>query len=106
MTLTLLNDILSKHYLYISGDPEGVPANLSGANLTECRGTEWASCGWTGHGECGRQLLAVRSFGTIKLFCGCFSGSEHELLRYIANGDDRHKSSRTKALEFVISCFQ
>ncbi len=79
-------------------------ANLSGADLSESVGVKYAQCSWTGHGERGRQLLAVTINGEIRLFCGCFSGTPEELAEYIQNGADEHRASRTKAMDFVMSC--
>ena len=80
-------------------------AELSGANLSGSTGVKYAACAWSGHGEKGRQLLAVQ-LGEICLFCGCFAGSVSELRDYIATDEHEYKASRTKALDFVLSCFE
>ena len=80
-------------------------ADLSGAVLSESSGIEYAQCSWTGHGERGRQLSAVRIAGEIVLFCGCFRGSVEKLEKYIANGDEKHRASRTRAMQFVMESF-
>ena len=87
-------------------------ANLEGANLTEVQltgayvdrlsGINYAVCGFTGHGECGRQLLAVEINSEVMLFCGCFSGNERKLRDYIESGDENYKESRLLALETVL----
>lgn len=87
-------------------------ANLEGANLTEVQlagahvdrlsGINYAVCGFTGHGEMGRQLLAVEINSEVMLFCGCFSGNEKELRDYIESGDENYKESRLLALETVL----
>ena len=82
-----------------------IRANLSGANLAMTRGLQVASCHWTGHGECGRLINAVQVEEEVRFFCGCFEGNEQELRDYIAAHNPEHISSRTKALEFLLSCF-
>ena len=81
-------------------------ADLRGASLQQSKGVKFSSCCWSGHGECGRQLLYVKLKGELWFFCGCFSGSEGDLRAYIKDGDDKRNPSRTKALEFLISCMQ
>ena len=80
-------------------------ADLRSANLSESQGFTYAQVSWTGHGERGRQLTAIKLGEELKFFCGCFQGTEAELRQYIANGSPEHVASRTKALEFVLSCF-
>jgi len=80
-------------------------ANLSGANLEEVFGVRVAACHWSGHGERGRQLLAVELPEGIMFYCGCFRGSESELRRYISERSPEYKVSRRKALNFLRSCF-
>ena len=79
-------------------------ANLRGANLQEATGVKYAQCAWSGHGERGRQLLAVVMGDQTAFFCGCFSGGEASLRQFIAEGAALLQPSRTKALEFVLSC--
>jgi len=76
-------------------------ADLSDADLTGARGITCAACHWSDHGECGRQLIGAIINGEICLFCGCFNGDKEELVRFIANGKEQHKKSRTRAMEFV-----
>lgn len=80
-------------------------ANLSGANLREADLFETdilhASCCWSAHGECGRELLGVVIDNTPVYFCGCFCGREEELRKYIADGKEEYKVSRTIAADFV-----
>ena len=85
-------------------DLEG--ANLEGANLAESRGIKYASVTWHGHGECGRMLTGVVINGGVNLFCGCFRGPENDLRKYISSGEGRYRASRTKALDFVLSCLE
>jgi hypothetical protein len=68
-------------------------------------GVAVAACLWSGHGERGRQLLAVALPEGLRFYCGCFSGSAEELRAYIADGKAVYAPSRTKALEFLLSCF-
>ena len=76
-------------------------ADLSDAMLSGARGIKCAACHWSDHGESGRQLLGVIINREIRLFCGCFNGDKEDLIRYIANGKEQHKKSRTRAMEFV-----
>jgi hypothetical protein len=80
-------------------------ANLEGAHMQQVVGLSVAACHWSGHGECGRQLLAVALPEGLHFYCGCFSGSAEELRDYIADGKAVYAPSRTKALEFLLSCF-
>ena len=80
--------------------------NLSGCNLAGSIGLPFADCAWSGHGERGRRLLGVVIGGEVRLFCGCFRGTKAELREYIANGSESLRASRTKALDFVLSCLE
>ena len=80
-------------------------ANLRDADLREARGVRLAACHWTAHGERGRLLNAVEIEGEVTFFCGCFQGNERSLREYISMHNPEHASSRTKALEFLLSCF-
>jgi hypothetical protein len=81
-------------------------ANLSSANLSSARNLIYSACYFSGHGECGRQLLAVKIGEDVKLFCGCFSGTETELRDYIEKHDEELKSSRLIALETVLKLIE
>ena len=77
-------------------------ANLSGQPLL------YASCSWTAHGECGRTLTGIAmpdesGAPRLQLSCGCFRGTAQELREYIARGEERYRTSRTTALEFVVA---
>lgn len=79
-------------------------ANLRGANLVGATNAPLvASVSWTDHGECGRILTAMRhpSTGAVVYWCACFSGSADDLRRYIADGPEDLRESRTEALEIV-----
>jgi hypothetical protein len=39
----------------------------------------------------------------LQLSCGCFHGSADELRDYIARSEERHRASRTTALEFILA---
>ena len=106
---------------YLSGaDLRG--ANLGGADLrgANLRGADlrcanlggqpllYASCSWTAHGECGRTLTGIAmpdesGAPRLQLSCGCFCGTAQELREYIARGEERYRTSRTTALEFVVA---
>ena len=75
---------------------------LAGAHVDILLGINYAVCSFRGHGECGRQLLAVEINSEVMLFCGCFSGNEKELRDYIESGDENFKESRLLALETVL----
>jgi hypothetical protein len=79
-------------------------ADLSGANLSGANGIRCAAATWSGHGECGRQLLAVADQdgpGVDIYRCGCFRGTWTQLVEYIERGEERHKASRTLTAEVV-----
>ena len=78
-------------------------ANLSGANLSGAKGVIYAHISFNWHGEQGRQLSAIKIDGAVVLFCGCFKGSEEDLMAYIERGDETYKQSRTIALNTVMS---
>ena len=78
-------------------------ANLSRANLSEAVGITFAQVSFNWHGEIGRQLSAIKIDDAVVLFCGCFKGSEADLIKYIENGDEKYKQSRTVALNAVMS---
>jgi hypothetical protein len=80
-------------------------AELSGAHMQSVVGVAVAACHWSGHGERGRQLLAVALPEGLHFYCGCFSGSAEELRDYINSSHAVYAPSRTKALEFLLSCF-
>jgi uncharacterized protein YjbI with pentapeptide repeats len=69
-------------------------ANLSGADLLV------ASCAWSSHGESGRTLTVYHHKGVTTYQCGCFSGSESEILQYISTGENSLKKSRSVAVDF------
>ena len=79
-------------------------ADLSGANLSGADLYAYACVCFIGHGECGRQLTAIRhkKGDEPKLWCGCFSGSVQDLRDYIAMGDAKLAKTRTLALETVL----
>ena len=82
----------------------GSGANLRGANLGRVQITSTASVAFTGHGQCGRHLVAVR-VGKRKtlLWCGCFHGTPDELRAFIAGDDTSYRKTRTLALDTVLA---
>lgn len=80
-------------------------ADLTDANL---RGGEYlarAGVHFSGHGERGRELLAIRTDAEsdpVTLWCGCFVGTPEELAKYISESDERHRKSRTLAANIVL----
>ena len=81
-------------------------ADLRGVDLAESVGARFADCAFSGHGERGSRLLVVEIGGAATCFCGSFRGSLAELRGYIAAGDPSLRESRTKAADFVASCFE
>ena len=77
-------------------------ADLSYANLQQIIGKQFSQVSFSGHGECGRSLIAIKENETVKLFCGCFSGTKEELIVYIEKGEEKYKKSRTLAMETVL----
>ena len=77
-------------------------ADLSGADLSGVIGIRHTIHGGTWHGEAGRTLLCVEIGGEPRFFCGCFSGSRADLERYIADGPEKHRASRTRALRLCL----
>ena len=78
-------------------------ADLSGANLSGAVHA-FAQVAFKGHGECGRMLTAVqlKAGRTVSFFCGCFTGDESALRKYIADGDHRYAKTRTLALDTAL----
>ena len=82
-------------------------ANLSGANLSRANlsgaAHGWAQVAFMGHGECGRMLTAIRlkEGEAITYYCGCFTGDEAAIRKYINAGEVRLKPSRNAALDAV-----
>jgi len=81
-------------------------ADLSHADLSSAENLLYSACYFSGHEECGRQLLAVKIGEGIILFCGCFKGDEKELRDYIEKGDEDLKESRLLALETVLKLIE
>jgi uncharacterized protein YjbI with pentapeptide repeats len=80
-------------------------ADLSGADLSECKGLfAYAQVSFTGHGERGRMLTAIRrkDGDAPELSCGCFYGNTKALREYIANGNELYRKTRTVALDTVL----
>jgi len=78
-------------------------SDLSGSDLSGSI-FAYAMVSFTGHGECGRLLMAIRrkEGDAPELHCGCFSGNTKALREYIANGPERYKATRTLALDTVL----
>ena len=85
-------------------DASLIGANLIGASLTSKTDIfqSMASVSFTGHGECGRTLMAIRGTESLTLRCGCFSGTVDDLRAYIANGPAHWRKTRTLALDTVM----
>lgn len=93
-------------------------ANLNGANLARAdlaradldgakeKIASFAMVQFTGHGESGRMLTAIKGEKSIRLWCGCFSGSVDDLRAYIEKGDKRLQKTRTLALNTVLALLE
>jgi hypothetical protein len=78
-------------------------ADLRWANLSEANGLCYAQCSFDAHGERGRQLSGVVIAGELRLFCGCFAGKLAELDAYIDKGEERYKTTRKLARDFIVA---
>ncbi len=125
-TAEQLEEIIRLHIAWRKGEPGGVRADLiradlsgadlrgadlsgadlSGADLSGASGTVHAAASWSGHGECGRQLLAVRIGAEDVYFCGCFRGSAGDLQKYITAGAKEYRASRQRVFDFVRGCME
>ncbi len=77
-------------------------ANLAGANLDGEKIISIAQVQFTGHGQCGRFLVGIKTSKSVHLRCGCFSGSPAELRKYIKNDDAKYAKTRSLALRVVL----
>jgi hypothetical protein len=77
-------------------------AYLSGANLKGAKIVSVAQISFTGHGECGRTLIAIQTETAIYICCGCFAGSPDELRAWIIGDEKRLAKTRTLALDTAL----
>ena len=77
-------------------------ANLNGANLNGAKIVSVAQISFTGHGECGRKLIAIQTETAIYICCGCFAGSPDELRAWIIGDEKRLAKTRTLALDTAL----
>ena len=80
-------------------------ADMRGADLTGGKFLSRSAVQFTGHGECGRELSAIKTDAQdnpITMWCGCFVGTPEELHKYIADGDEKYRRTRTLAMETVL----
>ena len=79
-------------------------ADLSSANLSSAAHS-WAQVAFMGHGECGRMLTAlqIKEGADPMFFCGCFTGSEKALRKYIADGAKHLAKTRTLAIDTALT---
>ena len=88
-------------------------ANLGGANLggaylggaylgDDGKILSVASIQFTGHGACGRTLIAVQAEKTTRIFCGCFNGTPDELRAWIGRNEATLRRTRTLALDTAL----
>ena len=78
-------------------------ARLDGASLDGAIHA-CAQIAFSGHGECGRMLTAVqlKPDDAPRFFCGCFTGDESELRKYITDGAAKYRKTRTLALDTAL----
>lgn len=88
---------------YLEATTLGGNINFNSTLLNSTEGINYATCSFDMHGECGRQLTAVKIGTTIKLFCGCFSGTPESLQEYINSGNRMLYESRMLAFNFVMT---
>jgi len=81
-------------------------ADLRYADLQQIKGKQFSQVSFSGHGECGRSLIAIKEGELVKLFCGCFNGTKEELITYIEKGEEKYKKSRTLAMETVLQLIE
>jgi len=71
-------------------------SNLSYSNLSGCIGLDYAQMSFAGFGEKNRliTLVDVNRDDNPIFFCGCFKGTNEELIKYIEDGEEKYKESR------------
>lgn len=76
---------------------------IKGCDLSGAKNIRYASCSWHSMGEIGRAFMATRVFGSkqTRYHCGCFSGPEVSLIKYIDSRNRALKPSRMKAMMFL-----
>jgi hypothetical protein len=77
-------------------------AYLNGADLKGAKIVSVAQISFTGHGECGRTLIAIQTETAIYICCGCFAGSPDELRAWIIGDEKRLAKTRTLALDTAL----
>jgi uncharacterized protein YjbI with pentapeptide repeats len=77
---------------------------ISGVEVEGCK--YYASCSFSDFGESNRTITAVRTPEGVLFFCGCFKGSTSELKEYIRSRQQGLAPSRTKAMNFLLSCLK
>ena len=71
-------------------------SNLSWCNLSGSIGLDYAQISFNGFGERNRliSLVDINRDGNPIFFCGCFKGTNEELIDYIDYSDEGYKESR------------
>jgi hypothetical protein len=77
-------------------------AYLNGANMNGANIVSVAQISFTGHGQCGRTLIAIQTEKEIHIRCGCFAGSPDELRAWIIGDEKRLAKTRTLALDTAL----
>ena len=78
-------------------------ANLSGADLSGADGVKYAQLTFSGFGESNRLISLIEMDDELIFFCGCFNGNKERLKKYIEEGKEVYKKSRTLAMDTLIT---
>jgi len=83
-------------------------SDISGSNLSGSKGLKYAQMSFDGFGEVGRliTLADVNRDGNPIFFCGCFSGTNEELISYIESGNVNLKESRHFARKTLLEAIK
>ena len=78
-------------------------ANLRGADLSGADGVKYAQLTFSGFGESNRLISLIEIDDELIFFCGCFNGNKERLKKYIEEGKEVYKKSRTLAMDTLIT---
>jgi uncharacterized protein YjbI with pentapeptide repeats len=93
-------------------------SDLSGSDLRDCDlrdcdlrgsyGLIYAQMSFTGFGQINRliSLYDINRDGNPIFFCGCFKGTDEELITYIGNGEEKYKESRHFARKTLLEAIK
>lgn len=80
-----------------------IGANLSDADLSGAFGVKYAQLTFSGFGESNRLISLIEMNDELIFFCGCFNGNKERLKKYIEEGNEVYKKSRTLAMDTLIA---